>query len=124
MKFANLAPPAWKLHDLPAADPSLCKIPVTCIKPSGGNSDLTQFHASPAFQRITSFIYALNVACAGSPNSSVDGAASSVAVVNDLLEVLNQVESWALDIPPEEGQQRFGNRAFREWHSRLEQVRP
>ena len=40
-----------------------------------------------------------------------------------MISVLLQLETWAKDIPPVHEPQRFGNRAFRDWIARLEQVR-
>ena len=39
-----------------------------------------------------------------------------------MLRVLEILDSWIDEIPLAEQQQRFGNKAFRDWHLRLEQV--
>ena len=39
-----------------------------------------------------------------------------------MLKVLEILDSWIDEIPLAEQQQRFGNKAFRDWHLRLEQV--
>lgn len=39
------------------------------------------------------------------------------------LELLDTLESWIQDIPPQNTPQRFGNIAFRTWGARLEEVR-
>ena len=39
-----------------------------------------------------------------------------------MLKVLEVLDSWIDQIPLAEQQQRFGNKAFRDWHLRLEQV--
>ena len=39
-----------------------------------------------------------------------------------MLKVLEILDSWVDEIPLAEQQQRFGNKAFRDWHLRLEQV--
>lgn len=40
------------------------------------------------------------------------------------MDLLDTLESWIADIPPQPTPQRFGNLAFREWGKRLEEVRP
>ena len=39
------------------------------------------------------------------------------------IEVISRLGLWVEQIPPVEQQQRFGNKAFREWHKKLEEVR-
>jgi serine/threonine-protein phosphatase 2A activator len=36
--------------------------------------------------------------------------------------MLDQLDAWIDDIPLDTGVQRFGNKAFRKWGERLEQV--
>lgn len=43
--------------------------------------------------------------------------------VTRTLELLDTLESWIQDIPPQNTPQRFGNIAFRTWGARLEEVR-
>ena len=40
-----------------------------------------------------------------------------------LLTILNTMESWIDEIPPIDQPQRFGNKAYRTWFEKLEQVR-
>lgn len=40
-----------------------------------------------------------------------------------LVGLLNELDAWIDDIPPQESPQRFGNLAFRTWGKRLEEVR-
>ena len=39
-----------------------------------------------------------------------------------LVNLIETLSNWVDEIPPAEQQQRFGNKAFKDWHSRLEQV--
>ena len=43
-------------------------------------------------------------------------------VITGLLGLLDELDKWIDEIPPVEQQQRFGNKAFKDWHSKLEQV--
>jgi serine/threonine-protein phosphatase 2A activator len=40
------------------------------------------------------------------------------------MRMLDTLDSWIDDIPPQPTPQRFGNLAFRTWGKRLEDVRP
>ena len=40
----------------------------------------------------------------------------------NLLSVLDKMDTWIGEIPPIEQPQRFGNKAFRDWFKRLEEV--
>jgi hypothetical protein len=40
-------------------------------------------------------------------------------LVQRLLDTLNTMEGWCEEYPPSQQQMRYGNVAFREWHSRL-----
>lgn len=60
----------------------------------------------------------LNQAVKNKKRSSVCESDSSAAVKRTL-QALNKLERWAHDIEPVEQKNRFGNSAFRTWHSRL-----
>lgn len=47
---------------------------------------------------------------------------TSVKSVRKVLDLLDTLESWITEIPPQPTPQRFGNLAFREWGKRLEEV--
>ncbi|KAJ3217776.1 hypothetical protein HDU67_007331 [Dinochytrium kinnereticum] len=44
-----------------------------------------------------------------------------IKTVENVLKLLDNLAEWIKDIPPLESPQRFGNRAFKTWHSRLEE---
>lgn len=48
--------------------------------------------------------------------------ASLCQVVKSIAEMLSQLERWVDEIPLDTRAQRFGNRAFRDWGARLEEV--
>ena len=39
-----------------------------------------------------------------------------------LIALLDTAEGWIADLPPVEQPQRFGNKAFRDWFKKLQQV--
>lgn len=40
-----------------------------------------------------------------------------------ILDMLDTMDSWLAEFPPLENPQRFGNKAFRQWLNKVEQVR-
>ena len=68
------------------------------------------------------FIQSIGDAIAGKRigEESIEMSESTVKLVH-LLETLS---TWVDNIKPVEQQQRFGNRAFKEWHNKLIEVRP
>ena len=44
------------------------------------------------------------------------------SVLVGIINLLEELDKWVTEFPPAEQQQRFGNKAFRDWHERLEQV--
>ena len=67
------------------------------------------------------FIQSIGDAIAGKRirEESIEMSESSVKLVQ-LLETLS---NWVDNIKPVEQQQRFGNKAFKEWHNKLTNVR-
>lgn len=52
----------------------------------------------------------LNVECTQSP------------IIANVVQMLNEFDEWITQIPPTEQPQRFGNKSFRVWHEKLQQV--
>jgi serine/threonine-protein phosphatase 2A activator len=52
----------------------------------------------------------------------LDPSTEIPASIQKVVDLLAQLDAWIDDIPPEPAPQRFGNRAFRTWGARLEQV--
>lgn len=77
---------------------------------------LATWAASEAYYRLIDFITSLNTACTNTKNSS---QCSVSPQTQSLLTVLDTLESWIDCIPPHEGNQRFGNTAFREWMQKV-----
>ena len=38
------------------------------------------------------------------------------------MKILDTMSGWVDDIPPIDQPQRFGNKAFRQWHDKLKEV--
>lgn len=65
------------------------------------------------------FILALNEAVQG---KALDAECPQSPSVNNVVQMLNKFDEWITEIPPTEQPQRFGNKSFRTWHERLQQV--
>lgn len=39
------------------------------------------------------------------------------------MKMLNKFDDWITEIPPVSQPQRFGNQAFRTWHSKIQEVK-
>ncbi|KAJ8609056.1 hypothetical protein MRB53_039325 [Persea americana] len=78
--------------------------------------DVARFHKSPAYQDITDFI---NVLCQ-SVTGQVIVLTTSDPALQSVLNLLLTCTSWIDQCPPRDGARRFGNAAFRDWHSLLE----
>ena len=42
--------------------------------------------------------------------------------VENFIKILDTLSGWVNDIPPIDQPQRFGNKAFRQWHDKLKEV--
>lgn len=65
------------------------------------------------------FILALNEAVKEKP---LDYQCPQSASVDNVIQMLSKFDEWITEIPPTEQPQRFGNKSFRIWHERLQQV--
>lgn len=79
--------------------------------------DLARWEKSEAYQEYLGFIQMIGGAICG--KRIRDGKIEPSPPVQALLEVLNQLDQWIDEIKPAEQQQRFGNKAFRDWYERL-----
>lgn len=60
-------------------------------------------------------------------NESVQGKALDAdclqsPIIGNVVGMLDEFDEWITQIPPTEQPQRFGNKSFRLWHERLQQV--
>jgi len=74
-----------------------------------------------ACQRVVGFIQLLNEAVQG--KTCVDKDIYSSPTTKAVVEVLDALDGYMDDIPPSTGPRRFGNVAFRDWISRVSEVR-
>ena len=80
-------------------------------------ADLARFLASAAAKEFVGFVLSLNEGVKGHKVS--DPCAESKSV-KGLLALLAELSAWVDQIPPATTSLRYGNPAFREWHSRLQ----
>lgn len=80
-------------------------------------ADMQKWTKSMAYNDYLGFIMSLNKAVKGKKCSDNYPVSQNV---EKLSELLNTLSTWVDEIQPIEQPQRFGNKAFREWHSRLE----
>jgi serine/threonine-protein phosphatase 2A activator len=66
------------------------------------------------------FILAMNDAVQG---QALDAQCPQSLAIGSVIQMLNKFDEWITEIPPTEQPQRFGNKSFRTWHERLQQVR-
>lgn len=81
------------------------------------------FETGLDLQELWGFVLRLNTAVVDKKVTSVS-ASSLVKGLSALLEVLNRLSTWIDEIPPIDQPMRFGNKAFRTWHSRLVEQAP
>jgi serine/threonine-protein phosphatase 2A activator len=90
---------------------------VPAHKALGSQHDLQLFLASDACKGYVAFVLALNQAMTGRKLSEASqGPSEAVQRMERMLDVLN---SWVDEIPPETHAVRYGNPAFRVWFARL-----
>lgn len=81
-------------------------------------ADMAAWEKSEAYFEYLGFILALSEAVQG---KALDAKCTDTAVINNMVEMLNKFDEWITDIPPMKHPQRFGNKAFRSWHDRLQE---
>ena len=52
-----------------------------------------------------------------------DESKQNLAPVQGLIDLLKTLTLWIEEIPPLQQEQRFGNKAFRDWYTKLQKVR-
>jgi len=80
--------------------------------------DLSSFHKSQTYKSLIGFIQRLGDLVRNKPNSAECHASPAV---DKILDVLNELKTkWIEEIPPLQQPMRYGNKAYRTWHKRLE----
>lgn len=78
--------------------------------------DMAVWEKSEAYFEYLGFILALNKSIEG---KSLDFGCEQSPAVKNILTMLDNLDEWITQIPPTEQPQRFGNKSFRTWHTRL-----
>lgn len=86
------------------------------IKAIHSESDFEHFKKSEAQTMILDFVKKCAESAVGNPNSSIQ--AIPVAVT-EFVSFMDRLYSLVDEIPPIKQPMRFGNKAFRDWHSRM-----
>lgn len=81
-------------------------------------ADVKKWEQSSAYQDILGFITSMNVAVKAKKTSS---PCTTSPVTVSLLKMLDTISQWVDDIPPIDQPQRYGNKAFRDFYSRLKE---
>ena len=79
--------------------------------------DMPKWTKSKAYRDYLGFIITLNESVKG---RKISDSCEVSTTCQSLVGMLDELESWVDEIPPCEQPQRFGNKAFRDWASRLE----
>lgn len=93
-------------------------LPTEPIQRIHEQKDINEFVTTQAFDRIMTFVMLLNQSVIKKKISDPCPISPRVQQVLDLLDTL---ESWLSDFPPLPNAQRFGNKAFRFWVKKLKE---
>ena len=96
--------------------------PRKCIQ---SDTDIHVWQQSDAHHTILLFLMQLGEACVTQPTRHVawhkrDAYAASDSVIDRVLALLIDLDTWTVEIEPHTGPHRFGNLAFRSWGARLQ----
>jgi len=80
--------------------------------------ELSAFHKSQTYKSFIGFIQRLGDLAKGKPNSC---ECHISPVIETIVTILNELKTtWIAEIPPIPQPMRYGNKAYRTWHKRLE----
>ncbi|VDO99646.1 unnamed protein product [Soboliphyme baturini] len=80
-------------------------------------ADMKKWFSSQAYGDFLDFVFRINTELTSKPNTECGKPSENATSVVEMLDLL---ESWIADYPPiNDAKQRFGNKAFRDWHKRL-----
>lgn len=80
---------------------------------------LGKWSQSEAYKDLLGFIMSVNEVVKG---KSLNEPCNATDAVKGVEHLLNTLETWVDKIPPCEQPQRFGNKAFRDWHAKLVEI--
>jgi len=81
-------------------------------------TELAAFHRSPTYRALLGYIQKLGDKVNAIPNSVEYSISDKVKLI---IEILHEMEVWIDEIPPIPQPMRYGNKAARSWHKRLEE---
>jgi serine/threonine-protein phosphatase 2A activator len=122
--MSHITPEGPKIPQIPAVQgrrkfieiSSEYQVPIKCIHSS---SHLESFQKSEAYLRILDFLQTLNESI---QYKKLSDPCHESDVVHRILSLLNTLDGYITEFPPEESGQRFGNVSFRKWCLKLESV--
>lgn len=111
------------------------------VKAISSQDDLKKFETSNSYRELLQFIQLCSEAIVGyempdlSSNSNQEDSETSATAtatisscsktaITDITSFLTKISSWVDEIPPIQQPMRFGNKAFRDWHTRLVKEAP
>lgn len=81
-------------------------------------NDMVVWQKSEAYFEYLGFILAINESIQG---KNIDAETKTSSIVEKVMKMLNKFDDWITEIPPVSQPQRFGNQAFRTWHSKIQE---
>jgi serine/threonine-protein phosphatase 2A activator len=75
-------------------------------------NNMEEWLHSEAYARILDFVQSLNMSV---KNKKLTDPCEESVLIASILSMLDRIDSWIAEIPPDQGEQRFGNTAFRKW---------
>ena len=121
LQSSSAASTSSRQPDLPVPSASSTSRFRTPTKQITSPLHLSAWKQSEAYADIVSFILHLNAAVRSQPSSTPHPRSPAITT---LCTLMTQAKGWVADIPPIQQAMRFGNKAFRTWHSRLMQALP
>ncbi|XP_022084364.1 serine/threonine-protein phosphatase 2A activator-like isoform X2 [Acanthaster planci] len=80
------------------------------------NGQIVQWEKSQAYQDFLGFILLVSKSV---KSKKISDCVSSSEICKMLINMLDTFNSWIDEIPPTDQPQRYGNKAYRDWHKRL-----
>ncbi|KAI6654771.1 Serine/threonine-protein phosphatase 2A activator [Oopsacas minuta] len=87
--------------------------PVKCVLTE---PDIDKWKESTGYQDLISFIQYLGKAV---ESKKISNDCTESPGVKGIMTILDKLNLWVSEIPPEDQPQRFGNKSYRVWHARL-----
>ncbi|GJJ08184.1 hypothetical protein Clacol_002392 [Clathrus columnatus] len=106
------------LPHVPATALSKINLPTLKIRT---DEDVTQWKLTSGYRAFIFFLRRLNESVVGYELPLQDDSTDREPIIK-IMTLLDGLDSWIDDIPPQPTPQRFGNLAFRDYGARLEEV--